>query len=514
MSATVFVPLETTAIALGADALVAALEQAAKTRGIELEIIRNGSRGLLWAEPMLEVATGKGRFAYKNVSADDVDALFEADFLAGGSHEKSLGLTEEIAYLKNQHRVIFSRCGLVDPLSLEDFCAHGGFAALKNALLLAPEQIVEEIVVSGLRGRGGAAFPAGIKWRTVAGAPGPVKHIVCNADEGDSGSFADRLIMEGDPFRLIEAMVIASLATGAEHGVIYLRSEYPVAAKILRQAISSATKAGWLGDDIAGSGKNFELELFIGAGSYVCGEETALLESLEGKRGIVRNKPPLPALSGLFGQPTLVNNVITLCAVPDIIERGGKWHAGLGYGRSSGTMPFQLAGDVKRGGLVEVEFGLTLRHLIENFGGGTRSKKSLRAVQAGGPLGAYLPEKMFDLKLDYETFAQVGAALGHGGVVLFNDNVDMRLQAQYAFEFCAHESCGKCTPCRIGAVRGAELIAGIENASDIKAQISLVNELCEVMIEGSACAMGSMTPVPVQSALAHFPADFGLGGTR
>ncbi|VAW19310.1 NAD-dependent formate dehydrogenase beta subunit, partial [hydrothermal vent metagenome] len=436
MSIRVFVPFETTAIALGANALVAALDKAAQTNGADIEIIRNGSRGLLWAEPMLEVATKKGRVAYKNVSANDVESLFDADFLNGGEHEKSLGLTEQIPYLKNQQRVIFNRCGLIDPLNLKDFVAHGGFNGLKTALCLEPEQIIAEIAASGLRGRGGAAFPAAIKWQTVLDAPGQIKHIVCNADEGDSGTFADRLIMEGDPFRLIEAMIIAGLATKAEHGVIYLRSEYPVAEKILRQAIALATKAGWLGDNIAGSNKNFKLEIFVGAGSYVCGEETALLESLEGKRPIVRNKPPLPAISGLFGQPTLVNNVLTLCAVPDILERGGQWHAKLGVARSTGTMAFQLAGDVKKGGLVEVPFGLSLRQLVEDFGGLTRSKKPLRAVQVGGPLGAYLPQEMLDLKLDYEAFAQAGAGLGHGGIVLFNSNVDMRQQAQYAFEFC------------------------------------------------------------------------------
>ncbi len=514
MSTTIYVPLETSAIALGANGLVAALDEAARAKGADIEIIRNGSRGLLWAEPMLEVATGKGRVAYANVSPNDVASLFAADFLNGGEHKKSLGLSEEIPYLKGQSRVIFSRCGLIDPLSIDDFSAHGGFNGLKTALCLEPEEIVEQIVASGLRGRGGAAFPAGIKWQTVLDAPGARKHIVCNADEGDSGTFADRLIMEGDPFRLIEAMTIASLATGAEHGVIYLRSEYPVAEKILRQAIASAEKAGWLGHDIAGSGKRFELELFIGGGSYVCGEETAMLESLEGKRGIVRNKPPLPAISGLFGQPTLINNVITLCAVPDILQRGGNWHAALGHARSRGTMAFQLAGDVKKGGLVEVPFGLPLRQLIEDFGGGTRSGKTLRAVQIGGPLGAYLPEKMFDLKLDYESFAQAGAGLGHGGIILFNEGVNMRQQAQYAFEFCAHESCGKCTPCRIGSVRGAELMAGLKNAADIKAQISLINELCEVMIAGSACAMGSMTPIPVQSAMSYFPDDFDAGGAK
>jgi len=422
--------------------------------------------------------------------------------LTGGAHKKCLGLTEDIPWLANQTRVIFNRCGVIDPLSIAEFETHGGFVGLTKALHLAPAQIIEQILASGLRGRGGAGFPAGIKWQTVAAATGPTKHIVCNADEGDSGTFADRLIMEGDPFRLIEGMVIAGLATGAEHGVIYLRSEYPFAAKILETALRLAEKANWLGEDIQGSGKHFALELFVGAGSYVCGEETALLESLEGKPGIVRSKPPLPALEGLHGEPTVINNVITLCAVPDIITHGGKWHSTIGMERSTGTMPFQLAGNVAKGGLVELPFGATLDVLVNEFGGGTRDGTPVRAVQIGGPLGAYLPPELFGTQTDYEAFTTIGAGIGHGGIVLYGAGVNMREQAAYAFEFCAEESCGKCTPCRIGAVRGMELLEKptIDHA--------LIDDLCEVMIKGSACAMGAMTPIPVQSAMKYFPEDF------
>ncbi len=504
MSTCIYIPADTLAIALGADEVAASIASIAKTRGLEIEIVRNGSRGLCWAEPLIEVETKSGRMAYGNIGQTDVDGLFEADFLNGGKHEKFLGLAQDITYLKNQQRFIFKTCGLYDPCDLAAYKAHGGFSGLHAALKVTPDKIIDEVEISGLRGRGGAAFPAAIKWRTVLGAKAAQKYIVCNADEGDSGTFADRLIMEGDPYRLIEGMVIAGLATGANAGVIYLRSEYPWAKTMLDKAIAIAKAANWLGNDIQGSGKSFNLSVFVGGGSYVCGEETALLESLEGRAGIVRSKPPLPALEGLYGQPTLIQNVITLCAVPDILTRGGAWHQALGTGRSTGTMCFQLAGDVKFGGLVEVPFGQTLRDILYEFGGGTRSGLPIKAVQIGGPLGAYLPPERFDTPLDYEAFGAIGAGIGHGGIVVFNENADMRKQAHFAFAFCAHESCGKCTPCRIGAVRGAELLAA--ETPDL----GLVHDLCEVMVDGSACAMGSMTPIPVQSAIRHFPHDFNV----
>jgi len=340
----------------------------------------------------------------------------------------------------------------------------------------------------------------------VLNAPSPEKYIVCNADEGDSGTFSDRMQMEGDPFGLIEGMAIAGLAVGARQGYIYVRSEYPHAIATLNAAVVKATQHGWLGDSLLGSGKQFHLEVRKAAGAYVCGEETALLESLEGRRGIVRAKPPLPAISGLFKQPTVINNVITLGSVPDILANGAAAYQSFGYGRSRGTLPFQLAGNIKHGGLVEVPFGLTLRELLYDFGGGSLSGRPLRAVQVGGPLGAYVPEGQFDTVLDYEAFAAVGAVLGHGGIVAFDDTVDMLKQARYAMEFCAIESCGKCTPCRIGSTRGVEVIDRLKTGQS--GQIELLRDLCDTLQNGSLCAMGSMTPYPVLSALNHFPEDF------
>ncbi|GGO83665.1 NAD-dependent formate dehydrogenase subunit beta [Marinobacterium nitratireducens] len=509
MSTKIFVPCDTTALAMGADEVAARIEAQARQRGAEIELVRNGSRGLFWLEPLVEVETAAGRIAYGPVDEDDVEALFDAGLLVGETgHPLCQGLTEEIPYLKKQQRLTFARAGITDPVSIDDYRAHDGFKGLENALHLAPQAIVDEIKASGLRGRGGAAFPTGIKWQTVLDAEASQKYIVCNADEGDSGTFADRLVMECDPYMLIEGMTIAGLAVGATQGYIYLRSEYPVAQRIFNEAIARAEAAGYLGDDILGSGKTFHLEVRLGAGAYICGEETSLLESLEGKRGLVRAKPPLPAIVGLFGQPTVVNNVLSLAAVPFILDQGGQAYADYGRGRSRGTLPFQLAGNVKRGGLIELAFGPSLRELMEDFGGGTFSERPLRAVQVGGPLGAYLPESQWDLPLDYEAFAAVGAVLGHGGVVMFDDTVDMAEQARFSMEFCTVESCGKCTPCRIGSTRGVEVIDRIRAGENREANLELLTDLCETMVDGSLCAMGGMTPFPVQSAMKHFPDDF------
>ncbi|WP_020400853.1 formate dehydrogenase beta subunit [Kordiimonas gwangyangensis] len=499
----VFIPLDSVAVALGAD------EVAAKLAAIEgVEVVRNGSRGLLWLEPLVEVETPKGRVAYGPVSEADVDSLLAAGLLDGGDHALCLGLTEEIEFLKNQERLTFARCGVTDPLCLKDYKAHGGLSGLRKALAMEPQDIAEEVMTSGLRGRGGAAFPAGIKWKTVLGAEAAQKYVVCNADEGDSGTFADRMIMEGDPYLLIEGMIIAGLGTGASKGFVYLRSEYPVAKAVFSEALERAYVEGLLGESVLGTGKAFDLELFIGAGAYICGEETSLLDSLEGKRGQVRAKPPLPALEGLNGKPTLVHNVISLCAVPTILAEGGAFYKDYGMGRSTGTMPFQLAGNVRRGGLVEKAFGVTLRELVEGFGGGTRTGRAVKAAQVGGPLGAYIPPALMDTPMDYESFLKIGAGVGHGGIVLYDDTADMAAQAKYAFDFCAHESCGKCTPCRIGAVRGAEVMAKVIAGNDVHGNLALIDDLCEVMTDGSLCAMGGMTPIPVLSAIRHFPDDF------
>ena len=510
MSTRIFVPRDSSALALGADALADAIVREAARRSVAVEIVRNGSRGLLWLEPLVEVQTPGGRVGYGNVELADVASLFDAGFLTGGSHARSVDIVDEIPYLKKQQRLTFARLGLTDPLSIDDYVAHEGLAGLKAALGMSAEAACETVLESGLRGRGGAAFPAGIKWRTVREAKAAQKYIVCNADEGDSGTFSDRLAMEGDPFALIEGMIIAGIATGATRGYIYVRSEYPHSIATLNAAIDKARAAGWLGPRVLGSEHAFELEVAKGAGSYVCGEETALLESLEGKRGVVRAKPPVPALSGLFGQPTVVNNVITLATVPIIFARGSKFYRDFGMGRSRGTLPFQLAGNIKHGGLVELAFGVTLRELVESYGGGTASGRPVRAVQVGGPLGTYLPESQWDIPMDYEAYAQVGAVVGHGGLVVHDDTSNLAELAEYAMHFCAVESCGKCTPCRIGSTRGVEVIARIRNGDTSEKQITLLRDLCDTMVSGSLCAMGGMTPYPVLSALDHFPEDFGL----
>lgn len=509
MSVRVFVPGDSTACALGADQVAAALVEQARSRGLDIDLVRNGSRGLFWLEPLIEVETAAGRVAYGPVSVADVAELFDRDLLAGGEHPLALGPTEQIPYLQQQTRVNFARAGVIDPLCIADYRRTGGFTGLDRALALSGQQVVDTIKTSGLRGRGGAAFPAGIKWQTVLDTAADQKYIVCNADEGDSGTFADRLLLEADPLQLVEGMTIAGLAVGATRGYIYVRSEYPRAFAVLRAAIALAREDGYLGPDVCGSGRAFELEARLGAGAYICGEETSLLESLEGRRGLVRAKPPLPAIQGLFGKPTVINNVLTLASVAAILARGADWYRALGCGRSLGTLPMQLAGNIRRGGVVELPFGTSLRALIEDFGGGTASGRPVRAVQVGGPLGAYLSADELDLPLDYEAFAARRAMLGHGGVVVFDDSVDMAEQARFAMEFCVAESCGKCTPCRIGSVRGVEVIDRIRAGTQRADNLLLLKELCDTMEYGSLCAMGGLTPMPVRSAVEKFPEDFG-----
>jgi len=509
----VFVPRDAAALSLGAEAVARAISEYADAHNLRLTLVRNGTRGMTWLEPLVEVESARGRIAYGPVTPAEVPGLFAADFLRGGPHPLCQGLTEEIAYFKQQQRLTFARVGVVDPLSAADYVAHGGYAGLKQALTLTPAAIVQAVLDSGLRGRGGAAFPTGIKWKTVLDAPAPQKYVTCNADEGDSGTFADRMLMEGDPFCLIEGMTIAGIAVGATQGYIYLRAEYPHAYRTLKAALEDAYRGGFLGANLLDSGRRFDLEVRLGAGAYICGEETSMLESLEGRRGEVRVRPPLPAIKGLFGQPTIVNNVISLSSVPVILEKGAAYYRDFGVGKSRGTLPIQLAGNLKRGGLVERAFGVTLRELLYDYGGGSASGRPLRAVQVGGPLGAYIPASQFDTPVDYEALSAIGALLGHGGIVAFDDTVDMAQMARYAMEFCAEESCGKCTPCRIGSTRGVELMDRILQGEPGDANLDLVQELCETMLHGSLCGLGGMTPFPVQSAIKHFPEDF-RGRTR
>lgn len=510
MSIQVFVPCDSAALAVGADDVADAIASRAKTQGLDIEIVRNGSRGMFWLEPLVEVMTPSGRIAYGPVEADDVEALFAASFQTGGDHALRLGKTEDIPYLKNQERLTFARMGITDPRSLADYERHDGYAGLRQALKLSAAEVIQQVLDSGLRGRGGAAFPAGIKWKTVAGLEAPQKYVVCNADEGDSGTYSDRMTMEGDPFMLIEGMTIAAVSTGATEGYIYIRSEYPHAIATMQSAVATAGAAGFLGANILGSGKTFNLHVRKAAGSYVCGEETAMLESIEGKRGIVRAKPPIPAITGLFGKPTVINNVITFASVPIILARGADFYKNYGVGRSRGTLPIQLAGNIKFGGLVEKAFGITLRQLMVDYGGGSASGRPIKAVQVGGPLGAYVPESQWDIPLDYEAYAAVGAVVGHGGIVVHDDTADMSQLARYAMEFCAMESCGKCTPCRIGSTRGVEVIDKITSDQNRPQQVTLLRDLCDTMVNGSLCAMGNMTPYPVLSALNHYPQDFGI----
>ena len=459
----IFVPRETTAVSVGANEVALAIAAEAKRLAMDIELVRNGSWGACWLEPLVEVQVGEQRIAYGNIAPGDVPSLFAADFVHGGKHDKRLGPVNEIDYLISQDRWTFWRCGLIDALSLDDFLAHQGFRALQKAWEIGADAVIDEVTTSGLRGRGGAGFPAGIKWRTVADAAGEQKYIACNADEGDSGTFSDRMLMEGDPYGLIEALAIAGFAVGANKAYIYLRSEYPLAHSILERAIDTLRDAGWLGRNIQESGFDFDVELHLGAGSYVCGEETAMLESLEGKKGLVRAKPPLPAISGLFGAPTVVNNVVTLASVPNIINLGG-----------------------------------------------TASGRPVKAVQVGGPLGAYLAADELDTPLDYEAFVEIGAMIGHGGIVVFDDTADMAQQARFAMEFCAIESCGKCTPCRIGSTRGVELIDQLIKGEKRDESYDLLIELCDTMEDASLCAMGGMTPYPVRSVLQKFANDFAM----
>jgi formate dehydrogenase iron-sulfur subunit len=502
----VFVPRDSAARSVGADEVAERITAVAAARGLDVEVVRTGSRGMLWLEPLVEVETAQGRVGYGPVEPEQVDGLVGEGMLEGAA--PGLGPVEDLDWLRRQQRLTFARVGVVDPRSADDYERHGGVAGLRAALAMGPEAVVEAVVESGLRGRGGAGFPAGIKWRTVAGAEADVKFVCCNADEGDSGTYADRMLMEGDPFLLLEGMTIAAYATGATEGFVYVRSEYPDAVVAMEAAIEAARARGWLGERVLGSDLSFDVQVRVGAGAYICGEETAMLESLEGKRGQVRAKPPIPALEGLFGRPTVVNNVITLASVPWVLAHGAQAYAEHGVGRSRGTSVFQLAGNVKQGGIVETGFGVTLGELVEGFGGGTASGRPVRAVQVGGPLGAYLPVSRFDVAVGYEEMAEVGAMVGHGGVVVFDDTVDMSRMARFAMEFCAEESCGKCTPCRIGSVRGVEVIDRIRAGEDRDANLVLLDDLCELMADGSLCAMGGLTPMPVRSAVEHFGEDF------
>ena len=427
----------------------------------------------------------------------------------------SIGPANRIARSEETHPLTWRLRDDAQPVWLEEYQQKNGYTAARKALTeMAQADIVQTVKESGLKGRGGAGFPTGVKWGLMpADESMNIRYLLCNADEMEPNTWKDRMLMEQLPHLLVEGMLISARALKAYRGYIFLRGEYVDAAANLNRAIEEAKAAGLLGKNIFGSGFDFELFVHTGAGRYICGEETALLESIEGKRGTVRPKPPLPAIGGLFGKPTVINNVISLASVPIILDKGGAYYKDYGMGRSLGTLPIQLTGNIARGGLIEKAFGITLRELLYEYGGGSASGRPIRAVQVGGPLGAYLPESQFDTPLDYESFAALGAVLGHGGIVVFDDTVDMADMARYAMEFCAVESCGKCTPCRIGSTRGEELLSQIIVARSEGPQpgrIELLKSLCDTMLGASLCALGGMTPYPVLSAINHFPEDFGV----
>lgn len=504
---TIYIGIETGTISIGIKQLLAPLQALSQQQNYTL--VSTGGRGLYAYEPLIEVEHAGTRHAFINMDKSHLDSLI-MNGQPNTAHPQYRGITDDLPLLKCQHRFTFKRLGINPPTCVESYQQAQGFDALRQALSMPAQAIIDEVKASGLRGRGGAGFPTGIKFQTVKDTPAAQKYIVCNADEGDSGTFADRMLIEGDPLSLIEGMLIAGRAVGATKGFIYLRSEYPLALERMQEAIDNAYQSGFLGCNILASGFDFDLTIHQGAGAYICGEETSLLESLEGKRGTIRFKPPLPAIEGYLNSPTALNNVITLATLPEIIRRGAKAYADIGYEKSKGTLTVQLAGNIKYGGLYEMPFGTLLETLLQEMGGGTRTGRPIKAVQVGGPLGAYFPKELFHLPLDYESFAAQGGMIGHGGIVVFDDQVDLSEQAKFAFQFCAHESCGKCTPCRIGSTRGAELIEKIQNTEEPQRHLEVVDDLCELMEETSLCALGGMTPYPVKSAIKHFPEDFGM----
>jgi formate dehydrogenase iron-sulfur subunit len=494
-----YVSNDVSAISAGADRVAAALAKQGKT------VVRTSSRGAFFLEPLVEMDALNGRVAWANVTEKDVARKFVG----------KPGLDpQSIPFLAKQTRFTFARAGLIDPLSIEDFKSRGGFRGLEKALAMDSQKIVDEMKASGLRGRGGAAFPAGVKWQTTKDTASDQKYVVANADEGDPGTFSDRMIMEGEPYRLLEGMAICARAVGATKGYIYARSEYPHAIRKLRAAIARATEAGWLGHRIQGTSFDFELEVFVGAGAYICGEETALLESLEGTRGMVRPKPPFPAIEGLYRKPTVVNNVITFASAPDILDRGAAWHASMGTEKSKGTMPLQLAGCIKQGGLVEVPFGVTLERAIYEFGGGLPKGSRFKAVQVGGPLGSIFPEKLLKTPICFDEFAKAGGILGHGGIVVFDHETNMVELARHFMEFTADESCGKCTPCRVGSTRAKEILEQIRDGHGTPEDLETLKDLSDTMKMTSLCALGGLAPFPVLTALQYFPKEFERKGPK
>lgn len=448
---------------------------------------------------------------YTNLKSEDIPFLVEEHFLKGRIadqyiHEAKEDLDEEFtAPQAKEVRIVLKNIGVIDPLNIEEYIAIDGYLALGKVLTeMTPEEVIQEVLDSGLRGRGGAGFPTGLKWRFIRNAEGDQKYMICNADEGDPGAFANRRVLEGDPHSVIEGMIIGAYAAGSNQGYIYCRAEYPIAVSTMRTAIEQAKNFGLLGDNILGTDFSFDLEIRMGAGAFVCGEETALMASIEGHRGEPRPRPPFPAQKGLWDQPSNINNVETFSNIPQIILKGAKWFAGLGYKKSTGTKTFSMAGDVKNTGLIEVPFGITLREIIYDVGGGIKEDKKFKAVQTGGPMGGCLPESELDLHMDYEALAEAGSILGSGGLVVMDEDTCMVDIARFFMEFTQDESCGKCTPCRVGTRRILEILTRICEGKGKPEDIDTLHYLSDEINENSLCGLGKGAPNPVKSTLNHF----------
>ncbi len=502
--------------ALGAEKVFEAFQEALDGKGLreEVELIATGCHGLCAGAPVVGIAPYG--FAYFGVKPEDageiLDALMEGKALERLCHKegkKFYARQDEIPFYSAQHKNVLRNCGQIDPLNMEHYIARGGYQALAKALFeMTSEQVVDEVEKSGLRGRGGAGFPTGRKWRFARGAPGDVKYIICNGDEGDPGAFMDRSVMEGNPHAVLEGMLIGAYGIGATHGFIYVRAEYPLAVKHLQLAIERARAAGLLGDDILGSGFSFDIEIYQGAGAFVCGEETALIASIEGRRGMPRPRPPFPANKGLWGKPTNINNVETWANVPLIIANGAEWYASMGTKTTKGTKIFALAGKVNNTGLVEVEMGTTLREVIFGIGGGVPKGRKFKAVQIGGPSGGCLTEEHLDLPMDYESLTGAGAIMGSGGMIVMDDTTCMVDVARYFLSFTQEESCGKCTPCRLGTKRMLEILERICRGEGKMEDIELLEETARIVKDASLCGLGQTAPNPVLTTIRYFHHEY------
>ena len=482
-----------------------ALDKEIKERGWEGHCHAKGvgCMGLCSEGPL--VSTGGNRL-YKRASATDAGAIL--DSLQGPPLERLVCPTD-IPFFQRQQKIVLENSGVIDPERIEDYIVADGYQALMRALTeMTSQQVIAEVMKSGLRGRGGAGYPTGLKWSTVAKSVGTRKYVICNADEGDPGAFMDRSVLESDPHRVIEGMLIAAYAVGASDGFIYVRAEYPLAIKRLKIAIRQAERLGLLGSDICGTHFNFRLDLRLGAGAFVCGEETALIASIEGKRGTPRPRPPYPAMEGLLGEPTLINNVETFANIAPIIRNGGGWYAAIGTEKSKGTKVFALAGRVQNTGLVEVPMGITLREMVFEIGGGIPEGRTFKAVQTGGPSGGCLPTEVLDMPVDYESLAKAGSIMGSGGMIVMDESSCMVDVAKYFMDFCMSESCGKCVPCRVGTYQMHRILSAITDMTATPGDLAMLEELCDLLKHTSLCGLGQSAPNPVVSTLKSFAHEY------